>query len=315
MSLIGELVGKLLHKGSITLLTPGQAAANLSGRAAATSHRAFHRPQGRLRHRAEPAPRPWRSLYGRPLHRRGRDDPRPPGADRRRQPLGGRGEGRRRSGRVSARCDQAAFQRNEPTRSRATSPTITTSVTSFTTRSSTRTSNIAAPISPIRQQPRTGAGRQESAYRRQARAEARPARARHRLRLGRNGALSAQGRRRRRPRRHFVGTAAEIARRRAEAAGVSDHVKFELIDYRKLEGEFDRIVSVGMFEHVGEAHYDEFFAKCRELLKPRRRDAAAHDRQARRAVKAPDPFTDKYIFPGYHLPSLSQMQRRASGRG
>ena len=39
----------------------------------------------------------------------------------------------------------------------------------------------------------------------------------------------------------------------------------------------------------------------------RRRDAAAHDRQARRDSKAPDPFTDKYIFPGYHLPSLSQM--------
>ena len=49
---------------------------------------------------------------------------------------------------------------------------------------------------------------------------------------------------------------------------MSDHVKFELIDYRQLDGQFDRIVSVGMFEHVGAAHYDEFFAKCRELLKP-----------------------------------------------
>ena len=43
-------------------------------------------------------------------------------------------------------------------------------------------------------------------------------------------------------------------------------MQFELIDYRELEGRFDRIVSVGMFEHVGAAHYDEFFAKCRELL-------------------------------------------------
>ena len=45
-------------------------------------------------------------------------------------------------------------------------------------------------------------------------------------------------------------------------------MKFELIDYRQVEGQFDRIVSIGMFEHVGAAHYDEFFAKCRELLKP-----------------------------------------------
>ena len=50
----------------------------------------------------------------------------------------------------------------------------------------------------------------------------------------------------------------KYARRRAEEEGVSDHVKFELIDYRKVEGQFDRIVSVGMFEHVGKAHFDEF---------------------------------------------------------
>ncbi len=49
---------------------------------------------------------------------------------------------------------------------------------------------------------------------------------------------------------------------------MSDHVKFELIDYRLLDDQFDRIVSVGMFEHVGAKHYDEFFAKCRDLLKP-----------------------------------------------
>ena len=60
----------------------------------------------------------------------------------------------------------------------------------------------------------------------------------------------------------------KVARERAEAAGVADHVKFELIDYRKVDETFDRIVSVGMFEHVGAKHYDEFFAKCRELLKP-----------------------------------------------
>src|SRR3954464_5112239 len=51
----------------------------------------------------------------------------------------------------------------------------------------------------------------------------------------------------------------KVARQRAKDAGVSDHVQFELIDYRRLDDRFDRIVSVGMFEHVGAAHYDEFY--------------------------------------------------------
>jgi cyclopropane-fatty-acyl-phospholipid synthase len=99
----------------------------------------------------------------------------------------------------------------------------------------------------------------------------------------------------------------KVARERARAAGVSDHVKFELIDYRKLDDTFDRIVSVGMFEHVGAKHYDEFFAKCRELLKPGGVMLLHTIGKLGEVSKAPDPFTDKYIFPGYHLPSLSQM--------
>ena len=99
----------------------------------------------------------------------------------------------------------------------------------------------------------------------------------------------------------------EIARKRAKAAGASDHVKFQLIDYRKLEEQFDRIVSVGMFEHVGASHYEEFFGKCRELLKPDGVMLLHTIGKLGEVSKAPDPFTDKYIFPGYHLPSLSQM--------
>ncbi|MFL6783556.1 MAG: class I SAM-dependent methyltransferase [Sphingomicrobium sp.] len=99
----------------------------------------------------------------------------------------------------------------------------------------------------------------------------------------------------------------KVARRRAEAAGVSDHVKFELIDYRSVEGQFDRIVSVGMFEHVGAKHYDEFFAKCRQLLKPDGVMLLHTIGKFGASNKAPDPFTDKYIFPGYYLPSLSEM--------
>jgi len=98
----------------------------------------------------------------------------------------------------------------------------------------------------------------------------------------------------------------KVARERAAAAGVADQVKFELIDYRHVEGQFDRIVSIGMFEHVGAAHYEEFFAKCRELLTP---DGVMllHTIGKYGKASAPDPFTDKYVFPGYHLPSLSQL--------
>jgi cyclopropane-fatty-acyl-phospholipid synthase len=98
----------------------------------------------------------------------------------------------------------------------------------------------------------------------------------------------------------------KVARRRAEEAGVADHVRFELIDYRSVTGKFDRIVSVGMFEHVGAPHYVEFFAKCRELLAD---DGVMllHTIGKYGVAGAPDPFTDRYIFPGYHVPSLSQM--------
>jgi cyclopropane-fatty-acyl-phospholipid synthase len=99
----------------------------------------------------------------------------------------------------------------------------------------------------------------------------------------------------------------KVARRRAEDAGVSKHVRFELIDYRHLDEQFDRIVSVGMFEHVGVAHYDEFFAKCRSLLKPDGVMLLHTIGKLGGSAKAPDPFTDKYIFPGYHVPALSEM--------
>jgi len=98
----------------------------------------------------------------------------------------------------------------------------------------------------------------------------------------------------------------KYATRRAEEEGVADKVKFELIDYRSVEGRFDRIVSIGMFEHVGVAHFEEFFGKCRELLTE---DGVMLLHTIGKFGKsgAPDPFTDKYIFPGYHLPSLSSM--------
>ena len=98
----------------------------------------------------------------------------------------------------------------------------------------------------------------------------------------------------------------KVARQRAAEAGVSDRVKFELIDYRALTGRYDRIVSIGMFEHVGAKHFDEFFATCRGLLAD---DGVMllHTIGKYGKAAAPDPFTDKWIFPGYHLPSLSQL--------
>ncbi|WP_343344490.1 cyclopropane-fatty-acyl-phospholipid synthase family protein [Sphingomicrobium sp. XHP0239] len=98
----------------------------------------------------------------------------------------------------------------------------------------------------------------------------------------------------------------DYARAKAEAAGFADKVRFRLMDYRSLEGPFDRIVSVGMFEHVGEAHYELFYRKCRDLLAD---DGVMllHTIGKYGQASGPDPFTDKYIFPGYHLPSLSQM--------
>jgi len=97
----------------------------------------------------------------------------------------------------------------------------------------------------------------------------------------------------------------KVARRRAEEAGVADRVRFELLDYRKVEGRFDRIVSVGMFEHVGPPHYRTFFRKCRQLLAD---DGVMllHTIGRFGGPGFTDAFTDKYIFPGGYIPALSE---------
>jgi len=98
----------------------------------------------------------------------------------------------------------------------------------------------------------------------------------------------------------------KVARRRAQEAGVADRVKFELIDYRHLTGSFDRIVSVGMFEHVGPAHYKTFFRKCRDLLTE---DGVMLLHTIGRAggPGVTDKWTTKYIFPGGYNPALSEI--------
>jgi cyclopropane-fatty-acyl-phospholipid synthase len=98
----------------------------------------------------------------------------------------------------------------------------------------------------------------------------------------------------------------KVARARADTAGVADRVKFELIDYRALSGSFDRIVSIGMFEHVGPRHYRAFFQKVNGLLA---RDGVMllHTIGRMGGPGITDPFTAKYIFPGGYNPALSEM--------
>lgn len=100
----------------------------------------------------------------------------------------------------------------------------------------------------------------------------------------------------------------KVARERADAAGVAGKVRFELIDYRHVTGTFDRVVSVGMFEHVGPAHYRTFFAKCRELLTPEG-VMLLHTIGRAGGPGVTDAFTAKYIFPGGYIPALSEILR------
>ena len=98
----------------------------------------------------------------------------------------------------------------------------------------------------------------------------------------------------------------KVAQRRAEEAGVAHRVRFELRDYRALDGQFDRIVSVGMFEHVGPPQFRTFFNTCRRLLTE---DGVMLLHTIGRYGKPgfTDAFTRKYIFPGGYIPALSEV--------
>lgn len=97
-----------------------------------------------------------------------------------------------------------------------------------------------------------------------------------------------------------------LAVERAETAGLASRVKFELRDYRALTGPFDRIVSVGMFEHVGVGHYPEFFGRVRDLLAPEG-IMLLHSIGKMSPPGAASPWLRKYIFPGAYSPALSEV--------
>lgn len=99
-----------------------------------------------------------------------------------------------------------------------------------------------------------------------------------------------------------------LAKERAEAAGVADRVKFQLIDYRDLAASgatFDRIVSVGMFEHVGVPQFETYFRACANMLAE---DGCflMHTIGRMGPPGRTDAFTDKWIFPGGYIPALSE---------
>jgi cyclopropane-fatty-acyl-phospholipid synthase len=97
-----------------------------------------------------------------------------------------------------------------------------------------------------------------------------------------------------------------VASERARAAGLDQRVHFEIRDYRDLSERFDRIVSVGMFEHVGVNHYRTYFDKCATLLKP---DGVMVLHSIGRAgpPSGTAAFIRKYIFPGGYIPALSEV--------
>ncbi|MFS8039060.1 class I SAM-dependent methyltransferase [Xanthobacter sp. AM11] len=97
-----------------------------------------------------------------------------------------------------------------------------------------------------------------------------------------------------------------LARNRAAERGLAGGVEFRLEDYRDVQGPYDRIVSVGMFEHVGVAHFGAFFRKVAGLLE---RDGVMllHAIGRSDPPGVTNPFIARYIFPGGYIPALSEV--------
>jgi len=97
-----------------------------------------------------------------------------------------------------------------------------------------------------------------------------------------------------------------VAKARAEQQGLADRVKFDLQDYRNHTGKYDRIVSVGMFEHVGRPYFEAFFRKLDDLLDD---DGVVLLHTIGRSGKpgVTNPWITKYIFPGGYVPALSEL--------
>lgn len=106
----------------------------------------------------------------------------------------------------------------------------------------------------------------------------------------------------------------KIARARADAMGLSNRVRFELEDYREHTPTYDRIVSVGMLEHVGKASLGTYFRNVRDRLSP---DGLAmiHSISTALSSSDPGPFFSKYIFPGSYAPTVPESTREIADAG
>lgn len=93
---------------------------------------------------------------------------------------------------------------------------------------------------------------------------------------------------------------------RAAEKGLAGPVEFRMQDYRDVEERFDRVVSVGMFEHVGVSHYDAYFRKCADLLAD---DGVMllHSIGRSEGPNVTNPWIAKYVFPGGYIPALSEV--------
>ncbi len=97
-----------------------------------------------------------------------------------------------------------------------------------------------------------------------------------------------------------------VSTQRARERGLTKRTRFELKDYRRLETQFDRIVSVGMFEHVGAARYGEFFSSAARLMKDNG-VMVLHSIGRYGPPATTNPWIAKYIFPGGYIPALSEV--------
>jgi cyclopropane-fatty-acyl-phospholipid synthase len=105
-----------------------------------------------------------------------------------------------------------------------------------------------------------------------------------------------------------------LSNQRATAAGLAERCRFEFKDYRDVEGRFDRIVSVGMFEHVGITLYDTFFRRMRDLLAPNG-VALLHTIGRTNGPGTTNSWITKYIFPGGYSPALSEVMAAVERSG
>jgi cyclopropane-fatty-acyl-phospholipid synthase len=97
----------------------------------------------------------------------------------------------------------------------------------------------------------------------------------------------------------------KLAQDRIEQRGLSDRIKIVMADYREIQGQYDKFVSIGMFEHVGKGSFGTFMSKTKELLKPN--GIGLLHTIVTEGSERSGPWVDKYIFPGGYIPQLHEI--------